>query len=54
MKTRYHNKTNDELRYIMRDAYEAAKAMRGMNPEAEGKYLDQVNDAATELYRRRK
>jgi hypothetical protein len=43
----YHTKTNDELRYIAKDASEAAKAQRGM--ASEGKYLDQVNDAATVL-----
>lgn len=49
----YRNKTDDELSYIMRDAHEAAQAMRGHDARAECKYLDQVNDAATELYRRR-
>ena len=43
----YHTKTNDELQYIAKDASEAAKAQRGM--ASEGKYLDQVNDAATVL-----
>lgn len=42
------------LLYIMRDANAAAVAMRGHNARAEGKYLDEVNDAATVLaYRRR-
>lgn len=54
----YHRKSNEELRYIAKDASEAAKATRGMssyNPnsgkreDTEGKYLDQVNDAATVL-----
>jgi hypothetical protein len=45
----YHNKTEAELRYIIRDAHEAAVAMRGWNPEAECKYLDQMNDACTVL-----
>lgn len=59
----YHRKSNEELRYIAKDASEAAKATRGMssyNPnsgkreDTEGKYLDQVNDAATVLgYRNR-
>ena len=51
----YHTKTNDELRYIAKDAGEAAKNMQGMgNGSAEGKYLDQVNDASTVLgYRQR-
>ena len=50
----YHAKTDAELRYIAKDAHEAAKAMRGMDSKAEGKYLDQVNDASTVLgYRSR-
>lgn len=48
------NKSIAELEYIVKDAGEAAKAMRGMNSEAECKYLDQMNDACSELYRRRK
>lgn len=46
---RYHGKSDDELRYIMRDAHEAAIAMRGVDSAAECKYLDQINDAATVL-----
>jgi len=48
------DKTNAELRYIIKDAGEAAEAMKDVNPEAEAeaKYLDQMNDAATELYNR--
>jgi hypothetical protein len=42
-------KSNEALRYIIRDASEAAKAMRGHDPIAECKYLDQMNDAATVL-----
>jgi hypothetical protein len=49
----YSIKTIAELHYIMRDASEAAQAMRGWNDIAEAKYLDQLNDAATELHRRR-
>lgn len=49
----YRNKTDAELQYIMKDAHEAAEAMKGVDTKAEGKYLDQVNDAATELYRRK-
>ena len=50
----YHSKTADELRYIIRDAGEAAVAMRGHSPLSECKYLDQVNDANTVLgYRAR-
>jgi hypothetical protein len=50
----YHTKSDDELRYILKDAGEAAEAMRGHSPRAEGKYLDQKNDAATVLYYRSK
>lgn len=50
----YHAKTEAELRYISKDAAEAARNMRGVNDKAEGKYLDQVNDAQTVLgYRAR-
>lgn len=45
----FHAKTNDELRYILKDAGEAARAMRGHDRFAECKYLDQVNDACTIL-----
>jgi hypothetical protein len=45
----YHQKSNAELRYIAKDANEAAQAMRGHSPQSEGKYLDQVNDASTVL-----
>lgn len=31
----------------MKDAHEASIAMRDLNPEAEGKYLDQINDASS-------
>ena len=50
---RYQNKTDAELAYIIKDAGEAAYAMRGMDEKAECKYLDQVNDAVTEIYRRK-
>ena len=49
----YHTKTDAELRYIIKDAGEAARAMQGHNSTAEGKYLDQVDDAHTVLYYRR-
>lgn len=45
----YHQKSDAELRYIITDAGEAARAMRGHDATAEGKYLDQMNDAATVL-----
>lgn len=48
----YHTKSNSQLQYIRKDASTAAKAMRGHNPEAEAKYLDQVNDASTILHHR--
>ena len=50
----YHTKSDDELHFIIKDAGEAAVAMRGHAPQAESKYLDQVNDASTVLnYRKR-
>lgn len=50
----YEAKSNDELHYIIHDATEAALAMGVLGDrEAEGKYLDQVNDACTVLYRRK-
>jgi hypothetical protein len=50
----YHDKSDAELRYIMKDAGEAARAMRDHDPAAESKYLDQVNDAATVLWYRKR
>jgi hypothetical protein len=50
----YAKKSDSELLYIIRDAGEAAQAMRGHAPEAEAKYLDQVNDASTIMYQRRR
>ena len=50
----YHDKTDQQLKYIMKDASEAAKAMKDHSPKAESKYLDQVNDAATILAYRKK
>ena len=51
---KYHGMSDAELRYIRKDAAEAAKNMRGMDDKAEGKYLDQINDASTVLgYRQR-
>lgn len=47
----YHGKTDDELRYIVKDAGETARIQRGMSSES--KYLDQMNDAATVLYHRK-
>jgi hypothetical protein len=48
----YRSKTDAELRYIIQDAGETARIQRGMSSEQ--KYLDQVNDASTVLYERRK
>jgi len=48
----YRKKSDAELRYILKDAGEAAQAMREIDRNAECKYLDQVNDACTELHRR--
>lgn len=45
----YWIKAEAELRYIIKDAGEAARAMRGHDAKAEGKYLDQVNDACSVL-----
>lgn len=49
----YHSKTDAELRYIIRDASEAARAMKGHDRKAEDRYQDQVSDASTVLYHRR-
>ena len=48
----YHQKTDAELLYIIRDAGEAAIAMRGHAPQSENKYLDQMNDACSILHMR--
>jgi len=48
----YHKKSEAELNYIIKDAGQAAHANKGGS--AEGKYLDQMNDAATVLYYRKK
>lgn len=50
----YHNKTKAELEYIVKDAGEAARNMKGHDPKAEAKYSDQMNDASTILYARKK
>jgi hypothetical protein len=50
----YWNKPRAQLDYIIKDASEAALAMRGMDDVAEAKYLEQINDAATVIgYRSR-
>jgi hypothetical protein len=47
----YWQKSDSQLRYIIKDAGEAARAMRGFGllGDGEAKYLDQVNDACTVL-----
>ena len=51
--TAYWNKPVAQLQYIIKDAGEAARAMRGVDDTAEAKYLEQVNDAVTVLAHRR-
>lgn len=51
--TAYRSKTDAELHFIIKDAHEAADAVRGHDPVAEAKYLDQINDACTTLNARR-
>lgn len=48
----YHDRTDDELRFIIKDAGEAAFNMRGLDPVAEAKYLDQINNACSILHAR--
>lgn len=43
----YHDKTDAELQFIVKDAREAGEAVRGHDVTAENKYADQVNDALT-------
>jgi hypothetical protein len=38
----YHSKSDAEVRFIVKDAGEAARAMRGQDPKVEGKYLDRL------------
>lgn len=45
--------TDAQLLYVIKDAREAAKAMRGHDPVSEGWYEDEANTMAQELYRRR-
>jgi hypothetical protein len=49
---RYHKLTDAELKYIAKDAHEAAEAVHGHDATAEAKYLDQMNDVATVLFYR--
>jgi len=52
--SQYRDKTDAELLYIAKDAHAAAVAMQPINPQAEAKYLDQVNDACSVLFERRR
>jgi len=45
----YWKKSAAELNYILKDAGEAADAMRGHDEKAESKYLEQICDASTVL-----
>ena len=50
----YHHHSDEQLRFIAKDAEEARKNMQGFDSKAEGKYADQINDAHTVLgYRQR-
>jgi hypothetical protein len=50
----YHGKSDDELRYLLKDAGEAAKLHDEMHGTSKpNKYADQVNDAATVLHYRK-
>jgi hypothetical protein len=40
------------IRFTIKDCHEAAKAMRGWNPEREGYYADQCSTFRQELSRR--
>jgi hypothetical protein len=50
---RFHSLNEAELRYVIKDAGEAAQAMRDHDSRAANKYADQVNDACTVLAYRR-
>jgi hypothetical protein len=50
----YHKKSDAALIHIGKDAHKAAEAMKGHNTDAENKYRDQANDAATVRYFRQK
>lgn len=51
--SRYANKSLPELQYIQKDAYEAAQCAKALgNYAAECRYLDEVNDASSEMYKR--
>lgn len=46
----FWKKTSESLRFIIKDAGEAARAMRNHDTAAEAKYLEQVDDACTVLH----
>jgi hypothetical protein len=49
----YWTKTEAELRFIVKDATEAARCCaEWSDPAAESKYADQINDACTVLWHR--
>lgn len=50
----YFSKSDAELHFILRDAFEAAAAVRGHDSHAEAKYLEQINDASTVLHSRQR
>ena len=53
----YHSKSDEQLKFIIKDAGEASKAMKThgtpQGDAAESKYVDQVNDASTVLHFRK-
>jgi hypothetical protein len=49
----YWQKSDAVLRFILKDASDAADCMLGMDPVAEAKYLEQMADAETVLASRR-
>lgn len=53
----YHSKSDEQLKFIIKDASEASKAMKThgtpQGDAAESKYLDQVNHASTVLHFRK-
>jgi hypothetical protein len=53
--TNYKAMTEAELKFTRQDAYEAAQCARAIGDVVnELRYLDQVNDASTELFKRTK
>lgn len=43
----FHRLTNEALDYVVKDASEAERCVRGFDTAAATKYLDQINDAIT-------